>query len=46
MLATKQPAIETFMEMVKKRNADQPEFHRAVYEVALAVIPFIEKHPE
>lgn len=46
MLATKQPAIETFMDLVKKHNPAQPEFHQAVYEVALAVIPFIEKHPE
>ncbi len=46
MIAEKQTAIETFMEMVKKRNPAQPEFHQAVYEVAMAVIPFIEKHPE
>ena len=46
MLATKQHAIEDFMEMVKKRNPFHPEFQQAVYEVALSVIPFIEDHPE
>jgi glutamate dehydrogenase (NADP+) len=46
MIATKQPTIEKFMQMVEKRNPAQAEFHQAVYEVALAVIPFIEDHPE
>ncbi len=46
MIATKQSAIEKFMQMVEKRNPGQPEFHQAVYEVALAVLPFIEEHPE
>ena len=34
MIATKQSAIEKFMQMVEKRNPAQPEFHQAVYEVA------------
>jgi glutamate dehydrogenase (NADP+) len=46
MIATKQPAIDKFMQMVEKRNPSQPEFYQAVYEVAQAVIPFIEEHPE
>ena len=46
MIATKQSAIEKFMQMVEKRNPAQAEFHQAVYEVALAIIPFIEQHPE
>ncbi len=46
MIATKQSAIEKFMQMVERHNPAQPEFHQAVYEVALAVIPFIEEHPE
>ncbi len=46
MIATEQTAIEKFMQMVEKRNPSQPEFQQAVYEVALAVIPFIEAHPE
>lgn len=46
MIATNESAIDTFMKMVEKRNPAQPEFLQAVYEVALAVIPFIEQHPE
>ncbi len=48
MIATKQSAsaIDKFMQMVEKHNPAQPEFYQAVYEVALAVIPFIEEHPE
>jgi glutamate dehydrogenase (NADP+) len=46
MTASKQSDIEKFMQMVEKHNPAQPEFHQAVYEVALAVIPFIEEHPE
>ena len=46
MIATKESAIDKFMKMVEQRNPAQTEFHQAVYEVALAVIPFIEQHPE
>lgn len=46
MIATKESAIDKFMKMVEQRNPAQPEFHQAVYEVVLAVIPFIEQHPE
>jgi len=46
MIATKESAIDRFMKMVEMRNPAQAEFHQAVYEVALAVIPFIEQHPE
>ena len=46
MIATKEPAIDTFMKMVEKRNPAQPEFLQAVYEVAQNIIPFMEKHPE
>jgi glutamate dehydrogenase (NADP+) len=46
MITTKEPTIEKFMQMVEKRNPSQPEFYQAVYEVAMAVIPFIEEHPE
>jgi glutamate dehydrogenase (NADP+) len=46
MLATtKRSAISRFMQMVEKRNSNEPEFLQAVYEVALAVIPFIEANP-
>jgi len=46
MIATKQSAVEKFMQMVEKRNPAQSEFHQAVYEVAQSIIPFIEEHPE
>lgn len=46
MLATKKSSVAKFMQLVEKRNPGQLEFHQAVYEVALAVIPFMEQHPE
>ena len=46
MIAIKQTAIEKFMQLVERHNPGQSEFHQAVYEVALAVIPFMEEHPE
>ena len=46
MITTKQSPISKFMEMVEKKNPAQAEFHQAVYEVALAILPFLEKHPE
>ena len=45
MITTKQSAIDKFMDMVDLKNPAQPEFHQAVYEVALAIVPFIEKNP-
>ncbi len=38
-------AVETFMEMVKKKDPDQPEFHQAVQEVVESLIGFIEENP-
>jgi len=46
MIIAKRSAIDKFMQMVERRNQAQPEFYQAVYEVAQAVIPFIEEHPE
>ena len=46
MIAEKQTAVEKFMHLVERRHPHQPEFRQAVYEVALAVIPFMEEHPE
>ncbi len=46
MLTTKKSVAEKFMQLMKKRNPDQPEFLQAVSEVANAIIPFIEEHPE
>lgn len=34
-----------FIELIKKRNPNEPEFIQAVSEVAEAVVPFIEKNP-
>lgn len=34
------------MQLIKKRNPDQPELLQAVSEVAHAIIPFIEDHPQ
>ena len=39
-------AVESFMEKVKARDPNQPEFHQAVCEVALSVMPFIEENPK
>lgn len=39
-------AIQEFLDWAQARNISQPEFMQAVSEVAHAVIPFIEEHPE
>ncbi|MBN8676544.1 MAG: NADP-specific glutamate dehydrogenase [Chitinophagales bacterium] len=46
MITTKQLTVDRFMQLMKKRNPGQPEFLQAVAEVAQAIIPFIEEHPE
>jgi glutamate dehydrogenase (NADP+) len=38
--------INAFMDSVKAKNANEPEFLQAVHEVAEAIIPFMEKHPQ
>lgn len=38
--------INAFMDYVKERNANEPEFLQAVHEVAETVIPFIENNPK
>jgi len=38
--------IKAFIELVKVRNGNEPEFIQAVTEVAEVVIPFIENHPK
>ncbi|WP_028584197.1 NADP-specific glutamate dehydrogenase [Desulfogranum mediterraneum] len=45
MLASDQDRLNCFMHGLKRRNPHQPEFHQAVYEVALDVIPYIRDHP-
>ena len=34
--------LESFMNGLKRRNPDQPEFHQAVHEVARDIVPFLE----
>jgi len=41
-----QEQIDAFMESVKVRNANEPEFLQAVHEVAESVIPYMEAHPK
>ena len=38
--------IEAFLNLVKERNGNEPEFMQAVHEVAETVIPFIEDNPK
>ncbi len=38
--------IEAFLDLVKERNGNEPEFLQAVHEVAETVIPFIEENPK
>lgn len=38
--------VNELMAMVKAKNPAEPEFHQAVYEVALSLSLVLEKHPE
>ena len=38
--------LQSFMETVKAKNPNEPEFHQAVEEVAMTLIPYINEHPE
>lgn len=38
--------VKAFMTLVESRNPGEKEFLQAVYEVAEAVIPFIEDNPK
>lgn len=38
--------LNEFMDKIKTRNAHEPEFLQAVYEVAESVLPFIEENPK
>jgi hypothetical protein len=42
MIATKNTAVDNFMQLMKKRNPHQPDFLQVVSELAHAIIPFIE----
>ncbi|WP_297334788.1 NADP-specific glutamate dehydrogenase [Flavobacterium sp.] len=39
-------SVQSFMDVVSKKNPNEPEFLQAVHEVAETVIPFIEKNPK
>ena len=39
-------SLQSFMDTVSLRNANEPEFLQAVHEVAETVIPFIENNPK
>lgn len=38
--------IQAFLDLVKEKNGQEPEFLQAVHEVAETVIPFIEDNPK
>jgi len=39
-------AVEAFMEKIKARDPNEPEFHQAVHEVASSLMDFIEANPK
>jgi glutamate dehydrogenase (NADP+) len=39
-------SVQNFIDLIKQRNPNEPEFIQAVEEVAETVIPFIEKNPK
>ncbi len=41
-----QAQIDAYMELVRAKNANEPEFLQAVEEVAETVIPFVEENPK
>jgi glutamate dehydrogenase (NADP+) len=45
MVIDKAENLETFMEGVVARNPGEPEFHQAVHEVAMDIIPFMADKP-
>ena len=38
--------VDTFMNWLKQRNPGEHEFHQAVHEVGINVLPFLLEHPE
>lgn len=44
-MSVRSDSLERFIEGVKKRNPNEPEFHQAVYEVAASIIPYIQDKP-
>ncbi len=45
MLTEDKERLDCFMIGLKRRNPGQHEFHQAVYEVALDIVPFIRQNP-
>lgn len=43
---SKSEIVETYMNWLRQRNPGEKEFHQAVYEVGINVLPFLLKHPE
>ncbi len=41
-----QAAISNFMAQISAKNSHEPEFLQAVHEVAEAIIPYLEQHPQ
>ena len=46
MAQSYQAQIDAFMDKVRAKNPNEPEFLQAVHEVAESVIPFIGDHPK
>jgi len=42
---SKSEIVETFMSWLRQRNPGEVEFHQAVYEVGINVLPFLLEHP-
>ena len=38
--------VNEYMDYVRRRDPDQPEFHQAVEEVIESIVPVVERHPE
>ncbi len=38
--------LDTFMDEIRQRNPNEPEFHQAVEEWATSVLPFIQENPK
>ena len=45
-IGAQEVAVKQFVQMVRRKNPNEPEFLQAVHEVAEIIVPFVEKHPE
>ncbi|MEO0650879.1 MAG: Glu/Leu/Phe/Val dehydrogenase dimerization domain-containing protein, partial [Planctomycetota bacterium] len=46
MTATLSPDVDTFMQGLRARSANEPEFLQAVEEVAESLLPFVAEHSQ